>query len=654
MLVPTLQAHAAETHPIGAWWFSPLEETVSATGLPARAVVRPVIPDGWLADGDATVTVDATLSELAVDPTLTVLVNGVRQTSALLEPGSNEVVLAFPGSALDAGSNTVELEFWVPLRIDDSCRDPRHPERRVTLAPSTRVEFPLRTAPLQLGSPVDALLPTSNRDAELVLALPADATGEVLTMAAKLRAAVIDEAEVDVATRVIDPRDVEAHAGRPMVVFTEQEAADAPASMVTRPVWNRSYPVLELPMSEGLQRVEGVLFPGDQLVDRAASRPWAMTLADLGYGDRAVEGGPGSLGYSFDLPVTWGVQGASVTIHAVRSVTSEATGVSLLVNGRDVASLPFDDDERISGTDVEIPSNLLRPGQNFIRFEFDLDTPAITCGSIANPNDRGTLMSESEIVIDYEIGGAELDLADLPYALREPQDRAATRFIVPDTTSGDDLAVALEASDLLGGGEPMRMVRASAVSSPIDGHLIVWTTRDAPLGRLPDIGARRGGARGGAIALTPSTWAPDRVVLAVIDDPDASQSALTAIIDPALSFQLSGSAVSVEHVADAVTIRETRGPVPAGWQGPRPSEPVIDAPQEDAAPPPTTASLPQPVEVPLPNPPQDAPAAFRPPIGLIVLGGSGVLIAAGILAFAFFRTRAKRGGAPGHGVETSH
>ncbi len=460
-------APSDDTQPVGdsdeqAWPLEREPRDVELTGIAPSAEFEFTVPPGWTPSGDGRVVLDYSLPSLADSAAIGVAFNGDLVDAVGLSPGSGSVAVALPATDLRTGTNRVMVTATIALLDDRECPDPYNPGRTLTIADSSRLVMPLVPGSLSLADGADALEPLGVAGQDLTVRLAAAPTDQELTAAAQVLAGVDREAEFRL---VVDDLESHGSADAPdLIVGTSSELADAGI-----PVPNEPGGFLQITFHDGghPRLVVGGSTPDEVLAAARALRDGGdaslvvgitelsepvvppqrtrFELGELGYPDRELTGpGVDSTVYGFDIPLSHSPTSMAITIDAVRSASGEElNGLSVILNGARVGTVHFDvDTGATSGIELEVAGDDVRPGRNTLKLEAEFAGPPVDCDE-RPPAALVEISASTTIELFTDNESVSVDLEDLPYLFRSPQDSVDLDVVLPVDPTRQDLMDAI-------------------------------------------------------------------------------------------------------------------------------------------------------------------------------------------------------------------
>jgi hypothetical protein len=194
----------------------------------------------------------------------------------------------------------------------------------------------------------------------------------------------------------------------------------------------------------------------EQAFSRARSTPVRVeqTFADLGYGDRIIEGESQSLNYYFDMPEKWLLtEQAGLELHFNHSplIMADFSRLDVLLNGDQMATLALDSTTAQNTVySVSLSPYSVRPGRsNRLSFVSKLH-PLDKCDY------RGLwlrIFSTSRLHLEHRRGeDLPLNLDLYPYPLGSPPDLSEVLLVLPSEPVVAELTMLLRVSSALGAG----------------------------------------------------------------------------------------------------------------------------------------------------------------------------------------------------------
>ncbi len=571
------------------------------------------------------------LPDLVVDATVSATLNDEPIGSWLLGagPSETEIDIVLPAARFLTGRNTLRLETSVPLTVDGTCVDPRHPARWVELVEPLAITIPTGTdGQLRLADFPGVIEDASNSTTIAIGSID----GPHLSAAAIVGAAAIAEFGRDHTITLQrlgaaeygseQPQIVVAVGDRPGISVEPLDGDTAQVHIIGGDVDHLVAMARSLGQAGSRAAMSGDRIGQDDAVALLTDRPpvrqtaspeWfeGVSLDSLGYGPATLDSpGVDSVSYSVDLPV--GGRAGSMRLDVAAAATLDgpgwSPGVDVLVNGRVAGNVPLD--TSIERAIIDVPTELLRPGTNFVRLEADFGRAATSCAAPTPPTHRVDILGTTTIQL-VEATGVEPLLDDLPYLLRTDADTTSTAVIAPSSPSLGEAERAVRLAVLLGGrGLAATVVTADEdVAEPTSArHLVIFGTADrqprfaavaerVPLGvEIPDRWPAEiehqldGNVHAATIQL--ARLADSGVLIAIVGATDADAiAAADIVLDPSLRRDLVGATViagtdplAAQPVAlePAGAIASTSTPEP-GDTVPVTSEPAVaDAPDEAA------------------------------------------------------------------------
>ncbi len=320
---------------------------------------------------------------------------------------------------------------------------------------------------------------------------------------------------------------------------------------------------------------------------RAAPEPPSavarFTLDDLGYPDRDLAGpGLAATVYGFDAPLAVAPTAMSVTVDAVRSASGdEVSGLSVFVNGSRVGTVHFDvDTGATSGLQINVPGEDVRPGRNFLRIEAEFPGPSHDCDQ-RPPDESVEISASTEIELITNEEPISIDLEDLPYLFRAPNDSADLVVVLPEDPTDQDLTDGIDIAVLFGDDQfPARVAAAGSLDEDglVGRHVIaLGAPSEQPLHELVPqsiVATQTTTVRSeqaaidaatrldGVIEVVPNPVDPTRVVMLVTGfDAAGADLAQRVLLDPLLRGDLYGRATFVGGSAENPVLAPVLEPV---------------------------------------------------------------------------------------------
>lgn len=247
-----------------------------------------------------------------------------------------------------------------------------------------------------------------------------------------------------------------------------------------------SRPELALVDNDGRPALSGLYAP---LAAAAPSQPptptWPnpLTFQNLGYNSRTVQGeGASSLIYRLYLPYPLQVKSAELDLDLSHS-NEAAQGQSqarVYLNGLTIGTILLSDASAEPGRiHIDLPVKDFRPGDNYLRFTFDLRLAAATC----DPQNRAawaTVMNTTQLSILTAARAPQPTLGDFPQPF---SDLESAILVLPDTPDLQTLERVARLAVLLGqNAQPEARPPAVLTASSFDAasqskrHLILIGT----------------------------------------------------------------------------------------------------------------------------------------------------------------------------------
>ncbi len=489
-LAATAGPGAAAPPPVGGDQEWPLAEEpgpVELSGTAPRTEIVVDIPPGWAPVGDGELLLDYSTPSLVESAAIGVSLNDVLVDAIALDVGTSTASLALPADRFRSGRNTLGIEASIAVVDDPACPDQRHPARVVTFAETSRVTLRLAPTDTLLDALPAALEPVGLDDRTVTLRLAPSPSDEELTAAAAIVAALRSESSFDIPIEV-DSLSSAARANGPDVLIgladdLEEAGIDVPAtpggylrmdrtrSSHTRLVVSGAAPDEVLDAVRAIDRAPAARVAAGieptPAVEPAAT-PSRFALAALGYPDRDLVG-PGvvSTVYGFDVPLSAAPTSMAVTVDAVRSASGdELSGLSVFVNGTRVRTVHFDvDTGATSGIQLNVSGDVVRPGRNFLRVEAEFQGPSNDCGQ-RPPDESVEVSATTAIELVSNDSAVSVDLEDLPYLLRSPEDSVDLVVALPVDPTREDLRDAIDIAAVFGDADhPARVVQAGTLDA---------------------------------------------------------------------------------------------------------------------------------------------------------------------------------------------
>ena len=581
-------AAPAPVAPAGERWPLAVEGgATELTGLIPIAEFDLTIPPGWQASGSGTLTLDYELPNLVESAVLGISLNGGFVDAVALPLGTGTAQIPLPADGFRTGANDIRIEATIDVLDDRECPDPWHPARVVTFGDASGIEVPVAPAgSLTLDQLPAALEPVGVVERTVTVRFIESPSAEDLTAAASVIAALRDDASLDIDIEVASLASGDRAAGPDIVIGVAADLAaagfDIPAapggivqiernpSSNARLVISGSTPadVLAAARSVGTLPATPVQV-GIETVDAptAPAPRERFTLADLGYPDRELTGpGVESTLYGFDAALSVAPTSMTVIVDAVRSASAhEVSGLSVHVNGSRVGTVHFDvDTGATSGVQINVSGADVRPGRNFLRIDAEFQGPAYDCDQ-RPPNESVEISSSTSLELVTNEDSVAIDLEDLPYLLRAPNDSEDLVVVLPDGPTRQDLADAIDIAVTYGDDRYTAQIAHAGTldSASIQGrHLILLGEPEAqPLHDLiPDSivathddltesgpTSSAGGSRlGGVIEVVPNPVDPTHaIMLATGFDAAGADLAQAVLLEPRLRGELYGRATFV-------------------------------------------------------------------------------------------------------------
>lgn len=573
---PEAPSEAGET-----WRLS--DEPTELTGTQRSTTLDVSIPAGWTPTGPARLTLAYSVGALT-SGTISVAVDGDAVGVVEVNAPGESVVVDIPADEFGVGRNSIRLTSDLVLTVDDDCRDPLHPERRVTFGPESRLNLPLAPAgELDIADFPAALEPLGGDDRSIDVHLVGPLTTGLTAAATDVIGAMrseIDDVAIRVATTSAGTFDLDALSpDRPAVVIgTTGDLGDAAPegdAMLTRTPGGHGVLTVTGGSAPTLERHAREL--ADAVIDRTplTDLDEVFSLADLGYDDRTLDGpGTDSTLYGFDLPINEIPERLTFNLDARRS-SSAATldGVGVIVNGQRIGVAPFDDAGRTVDIELDADRSTLRPGRNLVRVEADFAEQTSGCAGAPEPQSVDVIASSTVFEQGEPTDDIDLDLEDLPFVFRTPGDSDDLNIVLPERPTDTEVGRALELALLLGAdGRAATVVRAADLDerSLASEHLVIIgeLSRQPTFERLAS--TRNGGVMSGdltglpissngseatgtateipdaIIRFVPTSVASERLIMVVTgSNPTGVATALGAILDIEQRADFEGASVEL-------------------------------------------------------------------------------------------------------------
>jgi hypothetical protein len=288
-----------------------------------------------------------------------------------------------------------------------------------------------------------------------------------------------------------------------------------------------------------------------------------MTLDALGFGATTLKGpGVDSASYSVDLPL--GSTAGSMRVRVVASATLDGPGwtpgLDVYVNGRVAGNVPLD--TSVETSTIDVPTELLRPGSNFVRLQADFGRGSTNCVAPTPPAHQINIVGSTSIRLERD-DTIDAELADVPYLLRSFADTTTAAVITPSEPSIEEAERAVQLAVLFGGrGLALSVLTADEdITTPNTArHLVMFGTTDrqprlAELAHLLPIGAvipdrwpaeieNQLDGTGRSVSIQLTELADDDLLIAIIGAHDGDAIAgVELMVDSSLRQDLLGSAV---------------------------------------------------------------------------------------------------------------
>ena len=448
------------------------DQPVHLSGLIASANLEIHIPDTLQVVDQSWLAINIQSSEL-VDKersSLTIMVNEQRVTSRGLSEFTNGMVnIDLSSRVFHQGLNTLTFSAMLHLPDDNetTCSNWDDPSRWLEIGSDSNLHLVVSPTDLELDlaffpeafiQPVDRYV-AGTEDNEIAFVLPDEPEEDDLTSMVSLaylfghqagrnfhwQPRVIAERSED--TSVLEDRGV-------VLLRSMAQALDIPSQadsdfiMMGNSPWDGRYPVLYLSDRNPRDGYSPAQLLGDP-VRRAILRtnlaylePGAFnsseplhneyTFEQLGYLNRTVRGiGEASLIYSVFIP--YNVELTNTYLRLVIShspdLDVDASSILVYMNGFTVAGIvPTARSAQFEPIEVNLPAARFRPGENFIRFTFDLQLPYSSCER-APESVWATVDASSSIHLSFDQAVRSPTLADYPMPY---SGSPGVVFVIPD------------------------------------------------------------------------------------------------------------------------------------------------------------------------------------------------------------------------------
>ncbi len=281
--------------------------------------------------------------------------------------------------------------------------------------------------------------------------------------------------------------------------------------------------------------------------------PTDFTFADLGYGDRVLQGYSQEASYSFDLPVDWLLTEAAyldLRFSHSQLLDYSSSSLSLLFNNQPIATIALSDETSLNGElKVGLSPSQARPGQsNRISIQTEI-SPLDRCVNV----DTWLLISSASLLhLDHgKQDIRSLNLTFYPYPFDQRSDLADVLFVLPPEPQPEEWEETLSLAAALGaaaGGPnlaPTVVLGDTWPEAELDGYHLIAIGRpsrnpvlqqvnaqlpqpfqpgsDEIEQRIDDVVFRLPpGLSLGLVQLIPSPWAEARAFLALTGTTDES------------------------------------------------------------------------------------------------------------------------------------
>lgn len=228
----------------------------------------------------------------------------------------------------------------------------------------------------------------------------------------------------------------------------------------------------------------------------AAQVPDRLTFMELGYNPRTVRGiGLHNLIYQLYIPYKSHLESAHLNLVLAHSQEA-AAGTSLAnvyLNGSSAANILLTDFTASQDTiEISLPVKDFRPGNNYLRFTFDLRSPANTCSSEIDAL-WATVMNTSELSLESLPSAPPPELSDFPQPF---DDLPGSVLVIPDQVDAGTLNRVARLAILIGQSArpealPPAIYTATAYNPSAHGRqqviFIGAAQQNAAIGRINDL-----------------------------------------------------------------------------------------------------------------------------------------------------------------------
>lgn len=463
------------------------------SGYAPDLLLRFPMPAQWEAGSNGRLRLDYRVSKFVklnslhveATTTLSAYLNEQPLETVPLTSGNGTMSLELPSEYLKPGENLLRLVASLPLEGDARCIKPEHPGRWIAFLPSSYLEmalvprgeipplweFPNQFIPLgqaKEGPTVTFVLPERADNQELS-ALSAIAYALVSSTQFPVRwqlktvesfrpseavgpTILIGTVASNVHLAHLVPPDGRGQGWLAITRFENNSPLLAVGGPNSESVLKAARMLANPELRLGLTGLTALVPEGIQMPRVSMSE--TFTLADLGYEARTTYGtGEKSLTYAFYLPFSWSPQRSELELHYTHSryLYEETSRLKILLNQTLLATLPIVGPESGAHTvTVSLPRTALRPGQNSLKFTFDLSTPTDHCGVAMPQGFSGSIGETTALKIPHGERGNLVKLERFPLMLTHEDDVARTAIVLPHQPTLTDISDALQVVRRLG------------------------------------------------------------------------------------------------------------------------------------------------------------------------------------------------------------
>lgn len=448
------------------------DQPVNLSGLISSANLEFRIPDALLVVDQSWLSININPSEL-VDKersSLTIMVNEQKVTShALSEFTDGMLNIDLSSRIFHQGLNTLTFTAMLHLPDDNqtTCSNWGDPSRWLEISPdsslhlvvsSTNLPLDLAFFPQAFIEPVDHYIAGTEKN-ETTFVLPDEPTLDDLTSLVSLAYLFGHHAGKDFQwqPKILSEKssDINAFQNRGVVLLRSKRQVVAPPNqtgtdfiLMRNSPWDISHPLLYLgdhnpqdgfslvqmlgdPVRRAMLRTNlAYLEPGKVQPPEAFKDEY--TFEQLGYLNRTVRGiGESSLIYNVFIP--YDVEPTNAHLKLVIShspdLDTDVSSILVYVNGFTVAGIvPTARSAQFQPIEVNLPAARFRPGENFIRFTFDLQLPYSSCER-APQSVWATVDSSTSLHVNFRQVVRTPTLTDYPMPY---SDYPGVAFVLPD------------------------------------------------------------------------------------------------------------------------------------------------------------------------------------------------------------------------------